>query len=95
MECRPNRAWTTAHERPVFSDVVKLSSDPSLRHAGLMMVLFAASVAVVEHDLQVWAHHAVDRGLRFRMPLLRHAPLRDRWGNRVLACALFPVDASG
>lgn len=91
VETRPNRAWAAATARPVFGDVEKLCQDPGIGQAGLLMVLFSASREVAVHDLGVWAHRALDRGLEFSAPAVRHLDLVDRWGNSVCTVALLGV----
>ena len=91
IEGRGNRAWASAIQRPVWKDVEKLSQDPGIRHAGVLLVLFTLSREVADHDLGVWMDRAMDHDLHFHAPLMRRIPLKDRWGNTLCTCALFPL----
>jgi hypothetical protein len=76
---------------PAMTDLAKLASDPLLGPAASLIVLFAESEKVAEHDLNVWANRAVDRGHLIEPPRLRGFPIVDRLGNAWCAVALTAV----
>lgn len=73
------------------ADVVKLARDRGILHAGLVIVLFAESRLVVEHDLDIWLDRAITRGLPVMAPSLRCVDINERIGNAVCGIALYPV----
>lgn len=91
-ELRPNRAYAQALQRPVWTDVEKLASDPAIVHAGVLLILFTADAAVAEHDLGVWAARASLRGLPLWPRVQRSLAIGDRIGNRLCTLALFPIE---
>ena len=90
----PNRRYARALQRPVWSDVAKLASDPTIVHALVLLVLFTADTTTADHDLDVWRARATERGLHLWPRVQRSFPIGDRLGNRLCTVALFPVDRS-
>jgi hypothetical protein len=76
---------------PAMKDLDKLASDDLLGPAASLIVLFAASEEVARHDLEVWAHRALDRGRPIEPPRLRGFAITDRLGNAWCAVALTRV----
>ena len=75
----------------VREDVTKLAKDEGIAHAGLLVILFVAERAVADHDLGVWEHRCLDRGLPIGAPSRRSVEVTDRLGNRWCCLALYPV----
>lgn len=90
-ESGPHRAYAYALQHPVWKDVDKLASDPAIRNAAVLLVLFTEDPAVAEHDLGVWAARASLRGLDILPRIVRTVAIGDRLGNRALSIALFPL----
>lgn len=87
----PNRRYAAELQEPVRKDVRKLAADAGILHAGVLLVLFAASEAVVRHDLAAWQSKCLDRGLPVSTPAVRLVPIGDRLGNTLAGVAVFPV----
>ena len=87
----PNRAYATALQHPVWKDVEKLASDPEIRRAAVLLVLFTADAAVAAHDLGVWSARASLRGLSLLPDVRRTLAVGDRLGNRVCTIAVLPL----
>lgn len=75
----------------VRQDVTKLSKDPGILQAGLLIVLFAEDERVAEHDLGAWLDQCLKRGLPIGAPARRTLCINDRLGNRCCAIAVYPV----
>jgi len=88
----PNRGYARALQTPVWSDVEKLASDPTIVHGLVLLVLFTADATTADHDLEVWRARAIDRGLHLWPRVQRSLPIGDRIGNRLCTVALFPID---
>ena len=86
-----NRSYSSQLLSTVRRDVTKLSKEPGILHAGLLIVLFARDEQVTEHDLDIWHDRCLRRGLPVSVPARRHVPLTDRHGNAVATIAVYPV----
>jgi hypothetical protein len=86
-----NRSYASQLLSTVRSDVTKLSKDPGILHAGLLIVLFVAEERVAEHDLKIWQDRCLKRCLPIGAPSMRFLRITDRLGHRVCALALYPV----
>lgn len=86
-----NRAYATQLVKGVMGDVVKLASDPSLWHAASLMILFAESKAIAEHDLAAIAHTLLDQDAPVGVPEIEGVPILDRAGNAWCGVGVFPV----
>jgi hypothetical protein len=91
-ELAPNRAYAQALQQPVWKDVEKLAADPEIHHAVVLLVIFTADAVVAEHDLEVWAVRASQRGLPLWPRVQRSLAIGDRIGNRLCTLALFPIE---
>lgn len=87
----PNRNYSAQLLAPVGRDVSKLSKDPGILHAGLMIILFVEDQRVADHDLDIWQQRCLKRGLPIGAPAQRTIRITNRHGNGVAAIALFPV----
>jgi hypothetical protein len=90
----PNRGYARSLQSPVWNDVRKLASDPTIVHGLVVLVLFTADATTADHDLDVWRSRANERGLHLWPPIKRSLPIGDRLGNRLCTVALFPLDPS-
>jgi len=88
----PNRNYSSQLLSTVGQDVMKLSRDRGILHAGILIVLFVREAAVAEHDLGIWQDRCLQRGLPIGAPSVRMLSLTDRLGNGVCALALYPVN---
>jgi hypothetical protein len=90
----PNRGYARALQTPVWKDVEKLASDPTIVHGLVVLILFTADAITADHDLEVWRARAGERGLHLWPRVQRSLPIGDRLGNRLCTVALFPLDPS-
>jgi len=87
----PAKRYSRELLSPVADDIKKLWSDPLLRHAGLLLVLFTADAEVAEHDMEAWHRRCLDRGYPVALPAVRGFRVTDRIGNGWCGIGLFDV----
>ena len=87
----PNRNYAPSLLSTVRQDVMKLSKDNGILHAGLLLVLFVRDAAVADHDLCVWQDRCLKRSLPIGAPARRTVSITDRHGNGACAIAVYPV----
>lgn len=76
---------------PVTQDVRKIWSDSSIRFGGLLLVLFAQTQEVAEHDLSAWYNRCIQRGLPVIPSVNRGVHLTDRIGNGWCAVSVYSI----
>ena len=91
----PNRAYESQIVRGVMTDAVKLAGDASIWSGGAMIVLFAGSEAIADHDLHAVAHKLLDLGVPVGAPEVGGVPIEDRAGNAWCGIGLYPIRISG
>jgi len=77
--------------QPVSKDVKKLSNDPLIYHAGLLLILFTGDEPTAKHDLAAWERRTLDRGYAVAPPIIRDFSLNDRLGNGHCAVGLYQI----
>ncbi len=87
----PNRAYGTELVGGPAADLVKLEWDPTIVHAGELVVLFTSDEATADHDLGAALHAWLDRALPIGTPAVERFEIRDLIGNRVCTVALVPM----
>lgn len=86
-----NRSYSSDLLSGVRADVAKLSRDPGICHAGLLLALFCRDETVARHDLALWLERCLDLGLPVGSPDVAAFPINDRLGNGCCAVALYPI----
>ncbi|MBL0921342.1 MAG: hypothetical protein IBJ10_04340 [Phycisphaerales bacterium] len=87
----PNPRYAPLWLREAAADVRKLSAESDLFRRGLLLVVFAADEATIEHDLHAWAHRCLDEGLAIGRLVRRVFPITERIGNHVGAVVAVEV----
>ena len=87
----PNPRYASQLLSEVRQDVNKLSRNPGILQAGLLVVLFTADEATAEHDLAVWLDRCLQKGLPVGSPCLRRLTITDHLGNTCCTAGLYPV----
>ncbi len=72
-------------------DLAKLTKEPRLLHAGLLLLLFADTEETATHDAGVFLERCLDRGIEFSSPASASVPIRERILNRVVLVVLTPI----
>ena len=73
------------------NDVVKLSADPVIRYASVLVVLFSELEEAGPHDISMAMRELIDRDLPVGMPELTTFAIDDRCGNAFCTLGLIPV----
>ena len=87
----PNGRYCTQLLTDAQRDVEKLSRNPGILHAALLIVLFARDEVTAQHDLGAWLDHCLRCGLSLRSPSIRGFRLTDRLGNCHCSMGVYPV----
>ena len=73
------------------ADVRKISSDPGLVYAALLVIVFTADAATACHDLDLWRLRCLEDDLPLLSPATTSFAIGDRLGNTQCSLALFPI----
>ncbi len=73
------------------ADVVKLASDPLIRHAGVLVVMFTEERASGPHDLSIAVREMIDRDLPVGVPEIETVGICDHAGNAWCTLGLIPL----
>lgn len=87
----PNANYSSQLLSCVRQDVTKLSKEPGILHAGLLIVMFVADERIADHDLRIWQDRCLERSLPIGAPSIRRLPITDRHGHGLCVLALYPV----
>ncbi len=87
----PNGSYSSDLLSTVRKDVRKLSREPGILRAGLLIVLFVADPRIAEHDLHIWEQRCIAGSYPIEPPIRRDIAILDRHGNDTIALALYPV----
>lgn len=87
----PNRTYASELLRLAASDIPKLSRDPAIRHAGVLVLLFTADRATADHDLAAFIHRCLDRDLPVGSQSMERVGIPDLIGNTLATVCLLPI----
>jgi hypothetical protein len=87
----PARDYSPRLLGDVAADVGKMASDPDIRYAGVLLVLFTRDRETARHDLLAWQLRCSEKDLPVFSPAVGGFCLNDRVGNGHATVALFPV----
>lgn len=79
--------WRTA----VVEDLRKIESEPLVREAALLLLVFTESLEVLEKDLQLFEDVLVTREVLAGFRQVRSVGILDRIGHRFCTAALWPT----
>jgi hypothetical protein len=86
----PNRAYGSELTGSLNVDLAKISADPALRWAGLLLIFFTDEKETADHDLLVALHRSLDKGHSFSAPVAESFAIPDHIGNKVCTAVLVP-----
>lgn len=72
-------------------DVIKLASDPEIRHAGVLTIVFTEHQEAGPHDIAVSVREMIDQDLPVGSPEIEQIEIQDRGGNAWCTLGLIPV----
>lgn len=87
----PNANYTSELITGPSSDVVKLASEPLIRHAAVLVLLFTELKETGVHDLSIAIQEIIDRDLPVGMPEYETFPIIDLGGNAWSTLGLVPL----
>lgn len=87
----PNRRYARELTKGPMADIAKLASEPAIWHAAMMVILFAESDAVIEHDLTQLVHECLNADLPVGPPEIESLSISDRVGNSRCGIGIIPV----
>lgn len=90
-EARPNRGYASQVVALPARDIKKISRDPQIAHAGVLLILFADSEATAKHDIAQASHRFLSRDLPIRSPASVGFAITDRIGHSWCELALFDL----
>lgn len=91
---RANPLYSGIMLTQTVNDIRKLSAEPGIAHAGLVLVMFNSDLAIAEHDLSAWYRRGIEKGLPISAPIAERFAITDRIGNSVCTVALTRVHHS-
>lgn len=75
----------------VVDDLRKMEADPLIHHAGLVLVVFNESHAILEKDLELFELVLMQKEVLAGFRHVRSVPILDRMGHRLCTVALWPT----
>jgi hypothetical protein len=88
---RPNPQYSSVLLQQVPRDVTKLSADPRIRRAGVLVVHFCAEARIAENDLHAMTEKLYEKAPSISAPILGSFEIPDHIGNAMCTLALIPV----
>lgn len=79
--------WRSA----VVSDLVKMEAEPRIREAGLVLIVFNESSAILEKDLELFEDVLARKEVLAGFRQVRSVEIVDRIGHRLCTVALWPT----
>ncbi len=75
----------------VISDLRKMESEPAIRRAGLVLIVFNESAEILEKDLALFEASLAEKEVLAGQGLVRSIPILDRIGHRLCTAAFWPT----
>jgi hypothetical protein len=82
-----NAQWRSA----VVEDLQKMESEPLIQDAGLVLIVFNESAAILQKDLDLFEDVLVRKEVVAGFRQVRSVPILDRIGHKVCTAALWPT----
>ncbi|MBV8780588.1 MAG: hypothetical protein JO353_04260 [Phycisphaerae bacterium] len=88
---RAHGGYGAQWRQAVVADLKKMESEPLVHHAGLIMIVFTESEAIVNKDLELFEDVLVRKEVLAGFRQVRHTAILDRMGHRICTVALWPT----
>lgn len=75
----------------VVEDLRKMEADPLIRHAGLVLVVFNESAAILEKDLELFETVLAEKEVLAGFRQVRGVEILDRIGHHLCTVAIWPT----
>jgi hypothetical protein len=79
--------WRSA----VVEDLRKMEGDPTIREAGLVLLVFNESPDILEKDLQLFEDVLAQKEVLAGFRHVRSVPIQERMGHRLCTAAVWPT----
>lgn len=87
----PNSSYTSELLTGPRADVIKLASDPKIRHGASLVVLFTEEKAAGYHDITALSQSLVDLDLPISVPEIESFAISNHAGNEWCTLGLIPL----
>jgi hypothetical protein len=87
----PHSGYGAQWRNAVVEDLKKMESEPLIREAGLLLIVFNESQAILEKDLEIFETILVQKEVLAGFRQVRTVPILDRIGHKVCTAALWPT----
>ena len=88
---RPHKGYGRQWREAVVNDLKKMEAEPAIAHAGLVLVVFTATDAVVERDLEAFEDVLAVREVLAGFRQVRAIPIVERIGHERCTVAVWPT----
>lgn len=88
---RPNPNYTSEFFQGLIADITKLSGDPRIAHAAILLVLFTQDEQTAQHDIAAWHKRSLEKARPVSVPITRSCPIPDHIGHTLCTIALARV----
>jgi len=75
----------------VVADLRKMESDPAIREAALLLIVFNESIAILEKDLDLFESVLIEKQVLAGFRQVRSVGILERIGHRFCTAALWPT----
>jgi hypothetical protein len=79
--------WRSA----IISDLKKMESEPAIRRAGLVLIVFNESAEILQKDLGILETSLAEKEVLAQTGMVRSVPIQDRIGHRLCTAAFWPT----
>ena len=86
-----NTRYGAQWRQAIIADLQKMEADPLIREAGLLLVVFNESQAVLDKDLELFENVLAAREVLAGFRHVRSVPILDRIGHCLCTLALWPT----
>ena len=88
---RQHGGYGAQWRQALVADLKKMEAEPLVHHAGLLMVVFTESDAIVAKDLELFEDVLARKEVLAGFRQVRNTPILDRMGHRVCTAAVWPT----
>lgn len=92
---RPHSGYGAQWRGGVVEDLRKMESEPRIREAGMVLIVFTASDEIVSKDLDLFETVLAEKEVLAGFKQVRSAPIWERNGHRLCTVAVWPTVQRG
>lgn len=87
-----NQSYSSDLSQPLQNDIRKLTNDPDIKNAALLIVLYTENKLIAQHDLHIWEQRCIEKNVFINVPCLRFVEIGNRIGNAMCTLALYGIN---